>query len=71
VASLASLGGGHVASLASLGSIGGGQENMAVYFDGQKGTMLTYEGAGARIAATVSGGITVEAWVLDTYLAER
>jgi hypothetical protein len=57
--------------MASLTSHGGGQENMAVHFDGQKGTMLTYEGAGARIAATVSSGITVEAWVLDTYLAER
>ena len=32
---------------------------MALYFDGQEGTMLTYEGAGASLAATVSGGITV------------
>ena len=39
---------------------------MALYFDGSKGTMLTYEGAGAILAQAATGGITVEAWVYDS-----
>jgi hypothetical protein len=51
-------------------ALDGGQENMALFFDGKEGTMLTYEGAGEYLAQ-IPGGITVEAWVYDAEPAER
>ena len=51
-------------------ALDGGQENMALFFDGKEGTMLTYEGAGEYLAQ-IPGGITVEAWVYDLEPAER
>jgi len=59
------------AQINSLAIMDGGQENMAVYFDGAEGTMLTYEGGGALLQESATGGITVEAWVYDSLLAER
>eukprot|EP00802_Teleaulax_amphioxeia_P000724 Tamp_00724.p1 GENE.Tamp_00724~~Tamp_00724.p1 ORF type:complete len:968 (+),score=193.40 Tamp_00724:245-2905(+) len=59
------------AKMMELSKLDGGQENMALFFDGSEGTMLTYEGAGEYLAQTVTGGITVEAWVYDAQPAER
>jgi len=59
------------AKMVQLKKLDGGQENMAPFFDGSEGTMLTYEGGGEYLAQTVTGGITVEAWVHDAQPGER
>ena len=59
------------AKMSSLATLDGGQENMAIYFDGAEGTMLTFEGGGAMLAEAATSAITVEAWVYDSLLADR
>jgi len=59
------------AKMSQLAKLDGGQENMALYFDGTQGSMLTYEGAGAILSESITGGITVEAWVYDSQLGDR